>query len=302
MESQTLSEAMKQPFDEKAAWQDIITWLKWKFGDFEEYQVDEKQFIELRRAFDHEQDCKSCTDISECKHSMARLVPYQTQVNGFTVVRVAAEPCQGMQEVKEVKNKTDMLEASMIPRNRRRNSFSNFETMGMSVQLQAAKGLAMECAENGRGLLIGGNVGCGKTHLALAVALHGIDKGKSALFYSLPELLDKIRKEVINGSTDLLDKAKVVDILVIDDCGTQRDKDFGDETIFKIVDARYSNKLQTIITTNAVGMQQFKSMLKGKEGESDRSERICSRIIEMTEQIWLPNEGDYRKVKKEEGE
>jgi DNA replication protein DnaC len=302
MESKTIEEAMKQPFDEDAAWRDLITWLKWKFGDFEEYQVEDKQFIELSRAFDHEQDCKVCTDITECHHSMARLIPYQTQVNGFTVVKVAAECCQGVKEVKETKNKTDMLEASMIPRNRRRNSFTNFETTGMSVQLMAAKGLALECAENGRGLLIGGNVGCGKTHLALAVALHGIEHGKSALFYSLPELLDKIRKEVINGSTDLLDRAKVVDILVIDDCGTQRFKDFGDETIFKIVDARYNNKLQTIITTNAVGMQQFKSMLKGKEGESDRSERICSRIIEMTEQIWLPNEGDYRKVKKEEGD
>lgn len=40
----------------------------------------------------------------------------------------------------------------------------------------------------------------GRHLLALAVALHGIRHGKSALFYSLPELLDKIRKEVINGS------------------------------------------------------------------------------------------------------
>lgn len=57
---------------------------------------------------------------------------------------------------------------------------------------------------------------------------------------------------------DLLDRAKVVDILVIDDCGTQRFKDFGDETIFKIIDSRYNNKLQTIITTNAIGMDKFK--------------------------------------------
>lgn len=41
-------------------------------------------------------------------------------------------------------------------------------------------------------------------------------------------------------------------------------------------------------------------MLKGKEGESDRSDRICSRIVKrMTEQIWLPEQGDYRKVKRE---
>jgi hypothetical protein len=36
--------------------------------------------------------------------------------------------------------------------------------------------------------------------------------------------------------------------------------------------------------------------------QGERAEKIYSRIQEMTEQIWLPNEGDYRKVKREEGE
>ena len=297
MDSQTIKDILSQPVDYTQAWNDLMTWLKWKFGDFEEYQVEDKQFCELMTAYIHEQDCKICTDVSQCQHSMARLVPYQAQVNGFTVVKIGAECCQQVKEVRESKSKVDMLEASLIPRHRRRNSFANFETAGMSRDLQAAKGLAMDCLESGRGLLIGGKVGCGKTHLALAVALGGIDRGKSALFYSLPELLDSIRKDTLNGSTDLLDKCRTVDILVIDDAGTQRYKDFGDETIFKIVDSRYNDKLQTIVTTNAVGMTQFKEMMQG-----ERAERICSRLQEMTEQIWLPNEGDYRKVKREEEE
>ena len=295
MESEQIKKLISTPVDNTKAWQDILTWLRWKFGDFEDYQVEEKQFIELMTAFLHEQDCNKCTDITQCQHSKARMIPYQTQENGFTVIRVGAECCQQVKEARETKSKVDMLEASLIPRNRRRNSFSNFETIGKSIDLKAAKGLAMECADSGRGLLIGGSIGCGKTHLALAVALAGLDRGKSVLFYSLPDLLDKIRQDTINGSSDLLDKSKCVDILVLDDAGTQRYKDFGDETIFKIVDARYNNKLQTIVTTNAVGMEKFREMMQG-----ERTERIISRLEEMTEQIWLPDESDYRKTKRED--
>jgi len=73
--------------------------------------------------------------------------------------------------------------------------------------------------------------------------------------------------------------------------------DWTDEKLYMLIDHRYNENLQTVITTNAVSMSNLKELLtaKGNEDYISRAERICSRLGEMTRQIWLNDVPDYRK-------
>ncbi len=104
----------------------------------------------------------------------------------------------------------------------------------------------------GRGLWLTGDVGTGKTSLAMIVSKAAIDAGHSVAIYSLPRLLNLIRDEIgaENSLLDLLDRLSSVDLLHIDDLGAQHTTPWRLEQLYSIVDARYQAKRAIIATTN----------------------------------------------------
>jgi DNA replication protein DnaC len=104
----------------------------------------------------------------------------------------------------------------------------------------------------GRGLWLVGDVGTGKTTLAMLVSKAALEAGRSVAIYSLPRLLNLIRETLDSdvGKLDFLDRLAAVDLLHIDDLGVESKTDWVLEQLYSIVNARYEARRAILATTN----------------------------------------------------
>jgi DNA replication protein DnaC len=141
----------------------------------------------------------------------------------------------------------------------------------------------------GRGLWFMGDVGTGKTTLAMLVSKAALDAGRSVAIYSLPRLLAEIRKTFDEGSQrsylDLLERLTSVDLLHVDDLGAERSSEWVLEQLYSIVNARYEEQRALVVTTN----------LDHEALREQIGERTVSRLIEMCGDP-LPLYGHDRRV------
>jgi len=104
------------------------------------------------------------------------------------------------------------------------------------------------------GLLFIGSTGTGKTHLAVATLRGLLDRGFEGVFFNFSKLLDHIRTgwKPDAGTMDraAYSLAEETPILVLDDLGAHRVKDWVEDTVTEIITERCNNRLATIFTTN----------------------------------------------------
>jgi DNA replication protein DnaC len=104
-------------------------------------------------------------------------------------------------------------------------------------------------------LLLQGGFGCGKTHLASAVANYAVEMGVPTLFLTVPDLLDMLRFSYNSEDTTFenrFNEIRNASLLVLDDFGTQNATGWAQEKLFQIINYRYINKLPLVITTNLI--------------------------------------------------
>ena len=132
----------------------------------------------------------------------------------------------------------------------------------------------------GRGLWIVGDVGTGKTTLAMLVSKAALDAGRSVAIYSLPRLLNLLREslESPGGLIDLLDRLAAVDLLHIDDLGAENQTDWVLEQLYSIVNARYEAE-RTIVTTSNLMPEELTERLGART--VSRLEEICGEPIPL---------------------
>jgi len=104
-------------------------------------------------------------------------------------------------------------------------------------------------------LLLFGNFGCGKTHLAAAIANYTLKHMSMRLYFAVvPDLLDYLRATFEPDSTasydERFDEIRNVPLLILDDLGTESAKPWAREKLYQIINHRYNLKLPTVITTN----------------------------------------------------
>lgn len=133
-------------------------------------------------------------------------------------------------------------------------------------------------------------MGCGKTHLAIAMGLAAVEQGQSVRFFLLPDLLEDLRSAMFDHREELLSEVKSCGWLILDDAGTERSTDWNDERLFVMIDHRCNHNLPVVVTTNAVGEDGLRRILDG-----DRGARTFSRLMGMTEQAWMVGVPDYRR-------
>lgn len=104
----------------------------------------------------------------------------------------------------------------------------------------------------GRGLWLMGDVGTGKTTLAMIVSKAAQEAGCSVAIYSLPRLLNLIRAaiETDAGMNGFLEELAAVDLLHIDDLGAENTTPWVLEQLYSIVNSRYEDERAMIVTTN----------------------------------------------------
>jgi len=119
--------------------------------------------------------------------------------------------------------------------------------------LRQAYALAQTYAQQPEGWLVYcGEYGCGKTHLAAAIANYRLQQGESVLFIVVPDLLDHLRATFNPNSPVSYDKRfeeiRTVPLLVLDDLGTESATSWAKEKLYQIFNHRYNARLPTVIT------------------------------------------------------
>ena len=120
----------------------------------------------------------------------------------------------------------------------------------LEVAFQSAKSFA---AHPNGWLFLTGKFGCGKTHLAAAIANEILKNGTRTLFLTVPDLLDWLRYAFSGKDTtfeERFSEIREVPFLVLDDLGTQNSTPWAEEKLFQIINHRYVNHLPTVITSN----------------------------------------------------
>jgi DNA replication protein DnaC len=115
-------------------------------------------------------------------------------------------------------------------------------------------------------LLLQGGYGCGKTHLAAAIANFAVGIGVPTLFLTVPDLLDNLR--FAYGAEDItfearFDEIRNAQLLVLDDFGTQNATPWAQEKLFQILNYRYINRLPLVVTTN-LSLEQLEARIRSR--------------------------------------
>ncbi len=158
--------------------------------------------------------------------------------------------------------------------------------------LRGALTLSQQYAQNLNGwLLLMGEYGTGKTHLAAAVANFVVSMAVPVLFLTVPDLLDWLRFSY--GSTDQsfedrFNEIRNIRLLVLDDLGTQSSTPWAQEKLYQILNHRYTNRLATVITTN-LRMEDIEGRVRSRLEDPDLVARV---------EIKAP---DYRSPVRDEG-
>lgn len=171
-----------------------------------------------------------------------------------------AIPCQCKLEEISQKRLGDLWQASNLGF-LSHMTFENFRPDGFALgpreqqNLKKAYRRAREFAENPQGwLVLFGGYGCGKTHLAAAIANYCLQRAQPTLFIVVPDLLDHLRATYSPNSAVSYDQrfeaVLTAPLLILDDLGTQHATPWAREKLYQIFNYRYNARLPTIITSN----------------------------------------------------
>lgn len=134
-----------------------------------------------------------------------------------------------------------------------------------------------------KGLILVGNNGIGKTHLACSIANKLIENGTPVIYGTLINLLAELRNSYDTDNNisemEIIKLYENVDLLIIDDLGKEKPSEWGLEKLFTIVNSRYENNLPVIITTNYNQNSLVERL--SLNGEIETAKSIISRLYEM---------------------
>jgi DNA replication protein DnaC len=239
---------------------------------------------------------------------------------GGSGLRIMQE--DGMQFVKDCvcrvqKRAGRMLGRAHIPKRYEHCSLESYDTdlpyshkSQVFARLTAKKfieGYPLETG--GRGLLITGSIGVGKTHLAVGILQALVaERGAKGLFFDYRDLLKQVQNSYNSkvSATELEILAPVFDaeVLVLDELGASKPTDWVWDTVAHILNTRYNDRRTTIITTNyanagPLGTENGPRSVMREETLGDRiGERMRSRLQEMCVVVEMHGEDFRQKVKR----
>lgn len=202
-----------------------------------------------------------------------------------------------------------LLEQAEIPRQYEHCTLADFDlkfrnaTESVKRALLTAKKFVEQYPLEKEGMLLWGNCGTGKTHLAIAILKELVQqKGARCLFRGYSALLKQIqgtysRQLIADEETgvvlteySILRDVTDVEVLVLDDLGAEKSSEWTLSMLYHVLNERYNQGRTTIITTNlpwevpqiqAENMSAAKRAMRGESLLDRISERTYSRLKEM---------------------
>lgn len=217
------------------------------------------------------------------------------------------------------------LQQARIPARYAHCEIENFETAfrsadpSLGVALMSARRFVEDypAATDGRGLLLTGDIGAGKTHLAVGILRQLIEqRGAIGLFCDYRDLLKQIQNsynpQVATTELEILRPVFDAEVLVLDELGAVKPTDWVWDTVAHILNTRYNDKRTTIITTNYANLAPTLAQTAGgetprgaalramrEESLGDRiGERMRSRLQEMCITVVMQGEDFRQKVRR----
>ena len=144
--------------------------------------------------------------------------------------------------------------------------------------------------EDGKGLLLFGGVGNGKTFASACIANALIDKGYPCMMTNFARIANTVQG-MFEGRQAYYDSFNRYPLLVIDDLSAERKTEYMQEIVFNVIDSRYRAGLPLIVTSNLTSDEI-------KNPADIAYQRIFSRLLEMCVPIEVKGEDRRRKILK----
>ena len=166
-------------------------------------------------------------------------------------------------------------------------TFESFNLGGRSESVRKAFDSSLRFAElSGVWLVLYGESGTGKTHLAMAVANAVRARRQTCLLATVPGWLDLLKSGFDSGDfEELMDLSLKADYLIFDDLGTQKATDWAYERLFHVLNTRYNERKPVLITMNLVP-----SVLDMRLSSRMMDKTLC-KIIHVVDSDYRPQKG-----------
>lgn len=237
---------------------------------------------EARLIYASRDACPACQSVEECFLRTSGFVPWYDRGTTEEMRRgwPNYSPVYRWYKCERLKEKEQLQQAkAFIPE---RFAVRTWDKFVVDKDNQEAYKICREYSaglskETKSGLLICGDVGVGKTHLAVAILSTAFRKGISAAMVYIPDLLAELRKEMQDDEKKgLADKVRSRRFLVLDDLGAEKASEWTEQELARLINYRYENMLPTVITTNLTRKELIEKL--GQRG-ADRLNQMCSPVL-----------------------
>ena len=223
----------------------------------------------------------------------------EKSINYWKEIDMKDQEQKKRQHYKEIINQ--FYSQNYISKRLKEYKFDNFKVTDINKkEVEIAKDYTNKCINNKleNGLIITGNSGVGKTHLAASISNELIQKDILVLMGRLTSLLDMIKetfKDNSKSENELIDLFSNLDMIVIDDLGTEKISQWALDKLYTIIENRNENKLPIIITTRFDKQSLLNRFYQSND--KDLSNAIIQKLYQMCYGIELKRYDENEKEK-----
>ena len=223
----------------------------------------------------------------------------EKSINYWKEIDMKDQEQKKRQHYKEIINQ--FYSQNYISKRLKEYKFDNFKVTNINKkEVEIAKDFTNKCINNKleNGLIITGNSGVGKTHLAASISNELLQKDILVLMGRLTSLLDMIKetfKDNSKSENELIDLFSNLDMIVIDDLGTEKISQWALDKLYTIIENRNENKLPIIITTRFDKQSLLNRFYQSND--KDLSNAIIQKLYQMCYGIELKRYDENEKEK-----